>query len=129
MATESDAGWVLYDDACGFCRRLVPRFEQVLAKRGFGMAPLQEEWVRARLQLNDDELLEDMRLLLPDGRQIAGADVYRYCTRRIWWARPIWLFSVLPGGHHVFDWGYRTFARNRYRVSNACGVPGVDGES
>lgn len=42
--------------------------------------------------------------------------------RRIWWALPMYVFSVLPGGRQVFDFGYRTFARNRYRVSDKCGL-------
>jgi len=125
---EPTAGLVLYDNDCGFCRRWVPYWEKTLAKRGFGMAPLQEEWVRARLRLSDDVLLRDVRLLLRGGGQIAGADVYRHCMRRIWWARPIWLFSVLPGGRRIFDWSYRTFARNRYCVADVCRMPGADSE-
>ena len=108
------AGWVLYDADCGFCRRGIARFEQTLKRRGFGVAALQADWVRDRLRLEDDDLLADIRLLLPDGSTLAGADVYRYCMRRIWWAWPLWLFSVLPVKRKLFDWAYRRFARNRY---------------
>ena len=92
------------------------------------MGPRRDDGGRARLQLSDDELLVDLRWLLPGDEQIAGADVYRYCTRRIWWAWPIWLFSVLPGGRSIFDCGYRTFARNRYCVSDTCRWPGADAD-
>jgi predicted DCC family thiol-disulfide oxidoreductase YuxK len=115
-AASPPGGWVLYDGACSFCSTWVPRFERVLAKRGLGIAPLQAEWVRARLGLADDALLQDVRLLLPGGDTISGADVYRYCMRRIWWARPLWLLSIIPGCRALFDWSYRTFARNRYCV-------------
>jgi len=114
---EPAAGWVLYDDACAFCRTWVPRFESTLARRGFAIAPLQADWVGARLGLAEEELLADVRLLLPDGHGVRGADVYRHCMRRIWWAWPLWLLSVLPGGRALFDWGYRTLARNRYCLS------------
>ncbi len=124
----ASAGWVLYDDSCGFCRRWVPYWKRTLAKRHFGIAPLQADWVRARLQLADDELLRDLRLLLPDGTQIIGADAYRYCMRSIWWAWPSWLLTVLPLGRSIFDWGYRAFARNRYCVSAACRLPGANTE-
>ncbi len=127
-AAATSAGWVLYDEACGFCRRWVPYWEETLAKRHFGIAPLQADWVRTELRLTDEDLLADVRLLLPGGEHIAGADVYRYCMRRIWWATPIWLFTVLPLGRSIFDWGYRTFARNRYCVSAACRLPGTDTE-
>ena len=113
-------GWLLYDDSCGFCRRWVPFWERALCRRGFAIAPLQADWVQSRLNLPADRLLDDLRLLLADGSHLAGADVYRYAMRRIWWAWPLYLFAVIPGGRQVFNWGYRTFARNRHRVSVAC---------
>lgn len=119
--THRPVGWILYDDACGFCQRWVPFWESALQRRGFSIAPLQAAWVQERLQLGEAELLRDLRLLLADGTLISGAEVYRYATRRIWWAWPIYLFSITPGFRRLFDWGYRTFAANRFRVSSACG--------
>ena len=58
-----------------------------------------------------------------DGRVTRGADVYRDVMRRIWWAYPLFLFSVAPGLRSLFDGGYRAFARNRHRFSRACGLP------
>lgn len=116
-------GWILYDDSCGFCRRWVPIWENALRRRGFGIAPLQADWVRIRLQIADDRLLDHLRLLLADGNHLAGPAVYRYAMRRIWWAWPLYLVSITPGARRAFDWGYRTFARHRHRVSDACGLP------
>lgn len=113
-------GWVLYDGSCGFCSRSARFWKKTLAKRGIDMAPLQSEFVRERLELADDVLLSDFRLLLADGGQLVGADVYRYMMRRIWWAYPLYLLSVCPGLRRVFDWGYATFARHRYEVSRVC---------
>jgi predicted DCC family thiol-disulfide oxidoreductase YuxK len=121
-STNQPLGWILYDDSCGFCRRWVPFWENALRRRGFDIAPLQADWVRAKLQMNENELLQDLRLLFADGSQICGADVYRYATKRIWWAWPVYLFSVAPGLRNVFDWGYRKFAVGRFRVSSACGL-------
>lgn len=114
------AGWILYDGSCGLCRRWVPFWENALRRRGFGIAALQEDWVAIQLKLPQETLLDDLRLLLADGTHLAGAEVYRYAMRRIWWALPLYLFSVMPGGRQVFDCGYRTFARNRYKVSAVC---------
>jgi len=119
---ESVAGWILYDGSCGVCRRWVPFWEKALQRRGFEIAALQEEWVVEKLKLPAETLLNDLRLLLADGSHLAGAAVYRYAMRRIWWAFPIYLLSLLPGCRQVFDWCYRTFARNRYRLSAACGL-------
>ena len=121
-ANPKPLGWILYDDSCGFCRRWIPFWKSTLRRRGFEIAPLQADWVREKLSLSESELLRDLRLLLADGSQICGADVYRYAMRRIWWARPAYLLSVCPGLRSIFDWGYRTFATNRFRVSSACGL-------
>ncbi len=117
---KPSAGWILYDGSCGICRRWVPFWENALRRRGFGIAALQEDWVMEKLKLPPETLLDDLRLLLTDGTHLAGADVYRYAMRRIWWALPLYVFSVLPGFRQVFDYAYRSFAQNRYRLSAAC---------
>jgi predicted DCC family thiol-disulfide oxidoreductase YuxK len=113
-------GWILYDDSCGFCRRWVPFWEKALQRRGFDIAPLQADWVREKLHLDEADLLQDLRLLLASGEEIRGADTYRYALKRIWWAWPVYLFSILPLGRNLFDWGYRKFAAHRYKISQAC---------
>ena len=115
-------GWVLYDDSCGFCRRWIPFWASTLRRRGYGIAPLQAAWVRQRLEPSSGPLLEDLRLLLTNGDQVRGADVYRHLMRRIWWASPLFVLASAPALRSVFDWSYRTFARNRFRFSKACGL-------
>lgn len=120
-------GWILYDDSCGFCRRWVPFWEGTLRKRGFEIAPLQADWVREKINLNEADLLQDLRLLLANGEQIQGADTYRYAMERIWWAYPIYLFSIAPLGRSIFDWSYQKFATHRHAISRACKMPGAPG--
>jgi predicted DCC family thiol-disulfide oxidoreductase YuxK len=122
-------GWILYDGACGFCRTWVPKWEKTLARRGYALAPLQSPWVAERTKLSSDELLADLLLLRPDGSLAHGTEVYRDAMRRIWWAWPLWLASVLPLGRQLFDWSYRSFADHRYRISRACRLPGASEES
>lgn len=74
---------MLYDDSCGFCRRWVPFWKSTLRRRGYEIAPLQSDWVRQQLRLSPDVLLRDLRILLVDGTQVEGADVYRHVLRRI----------------------------------------------
>jgi predicted DCC family thiol-disulfide oxidoreductase YuxK len=116
-------GWVLYDDACGFCRCWVPFWAATLRRRGYENAPLQSNWVRERFKLADGILFHDLRLLLVDGTQLKGADVYRHLMQRIWWAYPFFLLSRAPVLRQLFDLAYRTFADNRFRVSTACRLP------
>jgi predicted DCC family thiol-disulfide oxidoreductase YuxK len=112
--------WVLYDDSCGFCNRWIPFWAATLSRQGLGTAPLQADWVSERLKASPAELIQDLRLSFRDGSQIVGADVYRYVMRRIWWAWPLYVISIAPVASRIFDWSYRTFAANRYRVSQAC---------
>jgi predicted DCC family thiol-disulfide oxidoreductase YuxK len=123
MSTEPAQGWVLYDGACGICSRWVPSWGPRLQRLGLAVAPLQAPWVEERTGLTPGELLSDLRLLRPDGRLISGADVYRYLMRRIWFTYPLYLLSIAPGFRRVFDWGYRTFAHHRMRISASCGLP------
>lgn len=124
---DEPAGWILYDGDCGFCSRWVPFWEKALRRRGFAIAPLQSDWVRARLGVEPAKLTDDLRLLLGDGTQIQGADVYRYAMRRIWWAYPAYLLSIAPLSRALFDRAYRAFAANRYRVSHVCGLDQTKG--
>src|SRR5690242_2027410 len=110
-------GWLLYDGACGFCSWWVPRLEKLLNKYGFQIAPLQTQWVRDRLKVTDDELLQELRLLLNDGQQVLGADAYLWVMKKIPYLLPLALLFSLPGLHAVFSWGYRKFAGNRYLFS------------
>jgi hypothetical protein len=91
-----------------------------LQRRGFKIAKLQEGWVRERLQLEEKSLVQDLRLLLANGEQIQGADTYRFAMKRIWWAFPVYLFSIAPLGRNIFDWSYRKFATHRHQISRAC---------
>jgi predicted DCC family thiol-disulfide oxidoreductase YuxK len=122
MSTAAPKGWILYDDSCGFCRRWVPFWENALLKRGFAIAPLQADWVRQKIRLDEKDLLQDLRLLLANGDQIQGADVYRYAMKRIWWACPFYLFSIVPLCRNLFNWGYKTFAAHRHQVSRVCKI-------
>jgi predicted DCC family thiol-disulfide oxidoreductase YuxK len=76
-------GWILYDDSCGFCRRWIPFWENALRRRGFNIASLHADSVRAKLQMSESDLLRDLRLLLADGSQICGADVIESLRRSL----------------------------------------------
>jgi predicted DCC family thiol-disulfide oxidoreductase YuxK len=82
---------------------------------------LQAEWVKERLGIPDDRLLDDFRLLLADGSHLCGVAAYRFALRRIWWTWPLFLLSITPGFRSLLDFSYRILARNRHRVSDACG--------
>src|ERR1700690_844505 len=119
-------GVVLYDGQCGFCSRWINHWAKNLARHGFETASLDEPWVAGTLKMPREELLTDIRLLTTDGQLISGAEVYLYVTRRIWWTWPFSAIFSLP----IFNWlihtAYRTFARNRHHISDACKLQSHD---
>jgi predicted DCC family thiol-disulfide oxidoreductase YuxK len=115
-------GSILYDASCGICSRWVSSWTPTLQRHGFAVAPLQSPWVPSHTGLKETQLLDDVRLLRPDGRLTSGPDVYRYVMRRIWWAYPGYLLSLAPGFRQLFDWAYRTFARHRGAFSASYGL-------
>jgi predicted DCC family thiol-disulfide oxidoreductase YuxK len=125
MVTNADRqaakAWVLYDADCGACIRLARRFENVLARRGFELLPLQTPWVRERLGFSDAQLLAEMRLLFADGKTFGGADAVVRLAKQIWWAWPMWLISRTPGAMPLLRRGYRWFAHRRHRL-NTCEI-------
>lgn len=120
----SEAGWLLYDGECGFCRGLAGRWGGLAQRAGFSLAELEAEWVHERLARNGgaaakvaapDELL----LLLPDDSVLGGADALVEICRRLWWGWPLWLLSRFPGVMPLLRWLYRRVAARRHRIKVA----------
>ena len=110
------AGWVLYDGECGFCSRWLALWKPTLERRHFGVCDLQHAAEHGIVSIPEENLLDDLLIVLPDGSIVRGADAYLYAMRRIWWALPFWALFTLPGFHGLFWWGYRRFAANRYCI-------------
>jgi len=113
-------GWVLYDGDCAFCSRWANFWSPVLRRRGFEIEALQADWTPAALGMERDEAVRDVRLLTTSGATFAGADVYLYVARRIWWAWPFGVLFGFPGFNLLIRAGYRWLAANRYCVSGYC---------
>ncbi len=112
--------WLFFDAECGFCTRIARWLAPILARRGIGVAPLQDPRVGALLGLSREELLVEMRVLMADGTPCGGADAAVALAREIWWARPlVWLASV-PGVMGVLRRGYRWVAARRSCAGAIC---------
>jgi hypothetical protein len=101
---------------------LARRFRPALAGRHFELAPLQTPWVRTRLGLPDSDLLAEMRLLLPDGKLLGGADALLEISSHFWWAWPLRLPAHFPGIKHLIRPGYQWIARHRKCTESSCAV-------
>jgi predicted DCC family thiol-disulfide oxidoreductase YuxK len=115
-------GWVLFDADCASCSAWARRFRRTLESRGFELAPLQSPRVRTLLNLPDDELLREMRLLTADGKVVGGADALIHLARRIWWAWPVYALARLPGVPALLAAAYRWFAARRHCLTGSCGM-------
>ena len=120
--TEKKPGSILYDGACPVCLKFVRTWEKVLRRRGFDLVPLQEEWVRKRLALPEEELLKEMRVLTSDNKVFGAIDAYVFVWRRIWWCLPLWLLAHTPGIRFLMDCLYRWVAKNRMCISRSCSI-------
>jgi predicted DCC family thiol-disulfide oxidoreductase YuxK len=123
-------GWILYDGGCGFCFRWVHFWKSVVEPRGFAVKDLQSAYADGSLQISQENMLDDIRILTRSGELESGANAYLYVARRIWWAWPFFAIFSLPGFNWTLWWGYRWFNRNRYRISRPCPLPQerVDGD-
>jgi predicted DCC family thiol-disulfide oxidoreductase YuxK len=117
-------GWLFFDAECGFCTRIVQFLAPRLQRRGLGVAPLQDARVGALLGLSRLDLLREIRFLLADGRQYAGASAVFAIAQEIWWARPIVWLSHLPAMMALADAGYRYVARRRSCNAASCRIAG-----
>jgi predicted DCC family thiol-disulfide oxidoreductase YuxK len=116
-------GWVFYDAECPLCIDLAARFERVLARRGFRLAPLQEAWARRRLGLQSGAPLTEMRVLGTDGGSAGGADAVILLACKIWWAWPLCALARVPRMRTALHAGYRWVASRRNCLAGACARP------
>ena len=123
IAKQPTAGWVCYDGNCALCLRWLQRVKRPLLRRDFGFVLLQTPWVKARFNLSEVKLLTEMRLLLPNGSVIGGADAAVALARYVWWLWPLWFVSHFPGAMVIIRATYRHIARNRHCASGACEIP------
>ena len=117
------SGWILYDGQCRHCVAAAKQFERLFARRGFHFLPLQTPWIQEQLGLDPGAPLEEMRVLTEDGQDIGGADAVIFLAQQIWWSRPFWFLSKLPGVRSVVDRAYRWIAAHRGCTHIACNQP------
>jgi predicted DCC family thiol-disulfide oxidoreductase YuxK len=125
-------GWVLYDAACPFCLGLLERFRPQIDAAKFRTEPLQSDWVRERLKLPQNQLLAEMKLLLPSGEVYGGAEaIFQFAASMPSDVRPVWAWAVVISGKFPFSMNlgralYRRVAARRHCVSGQCSITARD---
>jgi predicted DCC family thiol-disulfide oxidoreductase YuxK len=118
--TETNKGWVFYDGECALCRGWVERTYAIVLRRGYHFVPLQTPFARARLGLEADEPLREMKLLTARGNIFGGADALVQIVRAIWWLWPFYAFAQVPGVQPLLRILYHRLAANRHCLGNQC---------
>lgn len=117
---EKLRGWVLYDGNCHLCSNMAWRFKNALRLRHFELLPLQTPWVRQKLQMTNDEIRKEMRLLKSDGQAIGGADALLEISRYFWWAWPVRQIGCIPVVRGWMRFGYQWVADHRRCAGGSC---------
>ena len=112
--------WVLYDGNCPVCTRWIDRVRGPLSRHGFELVPQQSDFGRDVLKLPPGETAAEVKVLTREGDIIGGADAMLIISRFVWWMRPLWWFSHVPGVMAMVRLVYRWIARNRYCFGGAC---------
>jgi predicted DCC family thiol-disulfide oxidoreductase YuxK len=126
---RASRGLVFFDRDCSVCTSLARRFRHTLAKRGFGLAALQDPRAAALLGLPLAELFREMCVATVDGNVLGGATAIVHLARQIWWAWPLYAAAQLPGASRIMDAGYRWFADHRKCSSGVCSISGKEGHT
>lgn len=113
-------GWVFYDGQCLFCIRVMDSFRGLLHQHGFELAPLQTQWVSARLGVSPHGPFNELLVMLPDGKVFGGADGILQIVRRVWWAWPMFALAQIPGAILLLRAIYRRIAANRHCLIKGC---------
>lgn len=135
------SGWeirVLFDGGCPLCAREIRALTRL--DRGCGRIDFEDiaapGFDAARYGLTARDVMDRIHAVLPDGRVVEGMEVFRRAYAAVGLG---WLLAPTrwPGLRQVADAAYRSFARNRLRLtgrvdaceSGHCGValqPGVE---
>lgn len=113
--------YVIYDQSCAFCRRSVDRISRLDHAHRFSFVPSQAPDLLQRFPvLSDQDLSAGLRVVVPDGRALAGADavfqIARRLTRTAWFA---WIYRV-PGVRWLARRVYSWVAARRHSVAADC---------
>ena len=115
-------GEVFYDADCALCSRGARRWGGMFARRGYCCLPMQAPGAASSLGVSDTELGTEMKLRLVGGGVIGGVDAWAILFRAVWWLWPLGVLIRMPGVRTMGGVIYRWMARNRYRISDACGL-------
>jgi predicted DCC family thiol-disulfide oxidoreductase YuxK len=114
---------VIFDGDCRICTGQIRLLARLDRGQRLSFISLHDPLVAERYpDLSHDDLMQQMYVVDGEGRRHGGVEAVRYLARRLpllWWLAPL---LHIPGSLPVWRFGYRSFARFRYRFgrTGAC---------
>ncbi len=109
---------VIWDGHCNFCRAQVERLRGFDVRHQLAYLSLHDPRVVERYpELSQQQLMDQMWVVRPDGSKFGGADAGRYLSRHLvglWWLAPV---LHIPGSMPLWRWLYGKIANRRYRLA------------
>lgn len=113
-----DAGVVIYDGECRFCRANVAIFARLDRANRLAFISLHDDSVYERWpDLSHEQLMQEMVIVDRTGRRHIGASAIRFLSRRVPLMWPLAPFLHLPFSMPVWKWLYRQVAQRRYLIA------------
>ena len=111
---------LFYDGACPLCSREVTLIRRLDRKSKIKFTDISLEEFDPKLYGKElSTFMEIIQCRTVDGRWIEGVEVFRQIYSMIGF-RPFVFFTRIPGVSHLLDLMYRTFAKNRLRLTGRC---------
>lgn len=111
---------VFFDGACPLCRREISLLRKMDGKGRIAFTDIASpDFDPASTGRTRDELMAQLHARLPDGRVIAGVEVFRRLYAAVGFRTLVWV-SRLPLVSWALDAGYGWFAKNRLRLTGRC---------
>jgi len=111
---------LFYDGACPLCSREVALIRRLDRKSKIKLTDISlEEFDPKRYGKELSTFMELIQCRTVDGRWIEGVEVFRQIYSMIGF-RFFVFFTRIPGIAHLLDLAYRTFAKNRLRLTGRC---------
>jgi predicted DCC family thiol-disulfide oxidoreductase YuxK len=113
---------ILFDGHCSLCSnsiKLVKRLDW-LHRFTFRDLNRREEIARDYPNLDEAKTLEEMHVIMPDGRQLAGFFAFREIAKQVPIGWLLWPLLYIPGVPYFGARIYRLIARHRRRAAVVC---------
>lgn len=111
---------VFFDGACSLCMKEIQLLQRLDRRERIRFTDIAAPEFRASsVGLSWDTLMDRIHGRLPDGTVIEGVEVFRRLYTAVGFG-PLVAMSRLRGVSTMLDMGYKSFAKNRLKLTGRC---------